>query len=139
MSDQLTVRRVIVASAEKLFAAWTTPAQLRQWWGPRGVRCIAAEVDLRVGGEYRLGNAFEDGRVLWIAGTFEEIAPPTRLVYSWQLGDEPVSRVTVSFTALDAARTEVTIVHDRIHTAAARDGHEQGWLGCLDGLERWAA
>ena len=139
MTDiSLVVRRVIAAPPARLFDAWTTPAALRQWFGPKGVRCIEAEVDLRVGGAYRLCNELPDGRVVWITGTFEAIERPARLVYSWRVGDEPASRVTVSFEPRDAG-TEVVVLHERIHSTVARDGHEVGWVGCLDGLVEWAA
>jgi uncharacterized protein YndB with AHSA1/START domain len=135
----LTVRRVIGAPAAKLFEAWTTPALLRTWWGPRDVRCIEADVDLRIGGAYRLGNQLPDGRVLWITGAFELIERPRKLVYSWQIGDEPVSRVTVRFEPVEPDRTEVTVHHERIATVATRDDHGAGWAGCLDGLASWTA
>ncbi len=134
---ELTIRRVIAAGAERVFAAWTTPELLRQWWGPAGVTCIAAEIDLRPGGAYRICNQLPDGAVLWISGEFEIVESPQRLVYSWRIGDEPVSRVTVQLTALGES-TEVMIRHERVHSPAARDDHERGWQGCLDGLERWA-
>lgn len=135
----LTVRRVIAAPPARLFEAWTQPALLRAWWGPRDVRCIAADVDLRVGGAYRLGNQLPDGRVVWITGAFESIERPHRLVYSWQIGDEPVSRVTVQFAPFDRDRTEVTVSHERIASSAMRDDHARGWGGCLEGLAAWAA
>jgi uncharacterized protein YndB with AHSA1/START domain len=135
----VTVRRVIATPPERVFAAWTEPALLQQWWGPAGVRCIAAEVDLRAGGRYRIGNHLPDGRVLWIIGEFELVERPHRLVYSWQVGDEPASRVTVRFTAVLDDCTEVVVHHERVLSAAARDDHERGWNGCLDGLLRWCA
>jgi len=138
IESTLVVRRTIAAAPERLFAAWTEPAHLRAWWGPPGVTCEAAEVDLRPGGAYRLANRLPDGKVLWIAGTFEEIDPPRRLVYSWQLGDEPASRVTVQFVPAGAA-TEVIVTHERIATPAAHESHEQGWLGCLAELASWVA
>jgi uncharacterized protein YndB with AHSA1/START domain len=134
----LTVHRVIAAPPARLFEAWTTPALLRSWWGPKDVRCIEADVDLRVGGAYRLGNQLPDGRVLWITGAFELIERPRKLVYSWQIGDEPRSRVTVQFDALDPERTDVTVRHERIASVATRDEHGRGWDGCLDGLAAWA-
>jgi uncharacterized protein YndB with AHSA1/START domain len=141
MTDDITliVRRVIAASATRLFEAWTTPALLHRWWGPRDVRCIAAEVDLRVGGAYRLGNELPDGRVVWITGRFEHIEPPRVLVYSWQIGEEPTSRVTVRFEPHEVDQTEVVVRHDRIASLAARDEHGLGWDGCLAGLAGWAA
>ena len=49
MSETLVIRRVIEAPRERVYLAWTTAEQLRMWWGPRGVTCIAAELDVRPG------------------------------------------------------------------------------------------
>jgi uncharacterized protein YndB with AHSA1/START domain len=136
----LVVRRRINATPEKLFAAWTQPTLLVQWWGPQGVACPAAEIDLRVGGSYRIANQFPDGRVVWIAGTFELIEPPHRLAYTWKLEsqDGPSERVSVCFEAQGAA-TEVVVTHERIPDETTRKSHERGWIGCLDSLMRYAA
>jgi uncharacterized protein YndB with AHSA1/START domain len=136
----LVVRRTIDAPAERLFRAWTEPAQLLTWWGPGPAHCSHAELDLRVGGRYRIANAFPDGRVVWIVGEFERISPPHELVYSWRLeGSGPdVERVTVRFEGRGTA-TEVVVLHERISSAKARDGHEKGWEGCLDGLVRYVS
>jgi len=135
----LVVRRVIQATPERLFAAWTSPEALKKWWGPQSVVCPSAEVDLRVGGHYRIANQFPDGRILWITGEFEVIERPTRLIYSWQVGADPGARerVSVLFAALAGGDTEVIVTHERIASPALRDRHEQGWRGCLDGLERY--
>lgn len=131
----LVVRRTIAASAERLFGAWTEPSQLLEWWGPRGVTCEDAEVDLRVGGRYRISNRLPDGRVVWISGEYELVDPPRKLVYSWRLDDStaPLERVTVRFEP-KADGTEVTVVHERIRDVETRAQHELGWHGCLDGL-----
>jgi uncharacterized protein YndB with AHSA1/START domain len=135
----LVVRRTIRARAEALFAAWTDPQQLTRWWGPPGVTCTAAEVDLRVGGSYRIANRMPDGSTLWIAGEFELIEPPSRLIYSWRLEipEAGTERVSVSFVPGDGT-TEVIVTHERIVKAAARTQHESGWIGCLAGLARFA-
>jgi uncharacterized protein YndB with AHSA1/START domain len=133
----LVVRRRIQAAPERLFAAWTEPRQLRHWWGPEGVVCVDAEVDLRVGGRYRIGNRLPDGRVLWIVGQFEVVEPPHLLTYTWSVeGAGPVTeRVTVRFEAAGQS-TEVIVTHQRIPSDAVRDEHRRGWEGCLAGLER---
>jgi uncharacterized protein YndB with AHSA1/START domain len=138
-SVTLIVRRSIRASAEKLFDAWTQPEQLKQWWGPNTVICTAAEVDLKVGGRYRIANKFPDGKVLWISGEFEVIERPTRLVYSWRIGTEsgPAERVIVRFER-SGTSTEVIVTHERIPAAAVRDLHQQGWDGCLQKLAKFA-
>ncbi len=119
----LVVRRTINATAEQLFEAWTQPAHLKRWWGPRPVTCVDAEIDLRVGGGYRIANQFPDGRILWIFGEFEVIDPPHE-------------RVTVRFEPRGSA-TEVIVEHERIPNATTRDRHQQGWDGCLDGLANY--
>jgi uncharacterized protein YndB with AHSA1/START domain len=132
----LVVRRTIAASPEFLFDAWTQPQQLVQWWGPAGVTCPQAEIDLRPGGALRIANLLPDGRTLWISGKFEKIERPKLLVYSWQLGEQDrVERVTVRFEARGDA-CELTVTHERIADATTRDQHEAGWKGCIDGLER---
>ena len=131
----LVVRRTIRATPDRLFDAWTDPAQLVRWWGPQGVVCTHAEIDLRIGAHYRLANRFPDGTVVWIAGEFERIDPPFRLVYSWRV--EPQvdgERVTVTFEPRGDV-TDVVVRHERIPDSARRDRHEIGWRDCLEGLE----
>ena len=135
----LVVRRTIRASAERLFTAWTDPRHLAAWWGPRPVTCAGAEVDLRIGGRYRIMNAMPDGSTLAIEGEFLEIVPPTKLVYTWHAGQSSESSlVTVRFEERGET-TEVIVLHDRIPSEAVKVSHEGGWTGCLDGLERFIA
>ena len=75
----LLVQRTVAAPPESVFRAWTEVEPLKRWWGPAGITCTDAEVDLRVGGRYRLANKDEDGAVLWITGLFEAIERPHRL------------------------------------------------------------
>lgn len=133
----LEVTRFIKASPERAFQAWTTPGELLSWWGPGGVRCIAAECELRIGGHYRIGNELPDKTVLWISGVYERIEAPALLVYTWKVGDPQVEpeRVTVSFEECGEG-TNITIRHERIQSIATRNRHAVGWCGCLDGLTR---
>ena len=135
MTAVLIVRRLIRASPERIFEAWTQPNHLKQWWGPKSVECVDAEVDLRVGGHYRIANQFPDGKILWISGEFEAIERPHRLVYTWHVGaaEAAAERVTITFEAR-GKETEVIVAHECIPTEVMRDMHEQGWVGCLDGL-----
>jgi uncharacterized protein YndB with AHSA1/START domain len=139
LTATLVVRRRINATRETLFAAWTRPELMVRWWGPQGVVCPAAEIDLRVGGSYRIANQFPDGTLVWIAGIFEAIEPLHRLTYTWNLESQngPVERVTVCFEA-HGASTEVVLTHERIPDGSTRAGHERGWIGCLDSLARYA-
>ncbi len=131
----LIVRKTIRADTGRVFDAWTKPASLKKWWGPGAIRCTGAEIDLRVGGSYRIANEYPDGKVVWIGGVFEVVEPPRRLVYTWRLeAHSPATElVTVRFEAR-GPDTEVIILHQRIGDKTLRDGHEEGWTACLDGL-----
>jgi uncharacterized protein YndB with AHSA1/START domain len=133
----LLVRRRIRARAARVFDAWTAPEQLRAWWGPRPVTCSDAEVDLRVGGRYRIVNALPDGTSLTIHGEFRVVDAPRKLVYTWRTDDGTAeeSLVTVRFEA-HGDETEVVVVHEEIPSERVRTSHEGGWQGCLDGLAR---
>jgi uncharacterized protein YndB with AHSA1/START domain len=130
---------MIPATAEFLFDAWTQPGRLKEWWGPSGVRCIEAQIDLRVGGLYRIGNQLPDGKVIWITGEYEHIEAPHKLVYTWRVehNSKQPERVTVEFKQKDV-ETEVIVTHERISDVRIRKQHESGWRGCLDGLAEYA-
>jgi uncharacterized protein YndB with AHSA1/START domain len=130
VSHELTVRRLVRAAPERVFEAWTTPAMLQSWYGlDDSWTTPAAEVDLRVGGRYRItlqpsgpGSAFDE------AGEYLVVDPPRRLVYT--CGDRTVA---VDFVAHDDG-TEVVVVESGYETAAARDRHAGGWPRFLDRL-----
>jgi uncharacterized protein YndB with AHSA1/START domain len=132
---RLAISRIIRAPRESVFEAWTTPSLLTQWWGPEGVECPSAEIDLREGGEYRIANRHADGSITWISGVFERVRPPEELVYSWNIGVPGAdgSRVTVEFRSHQMG-TELVLTHERLD-GRVRDMHLQGWIGCLAGLE----
>jgi uncharacterized protein YndB with AHSA1/START domain len=97
------------------------------------------QVDLRVGGSYRIGNELPDGTIIWIVGEFELITPPRKLVFSWRIegATSAPERVTVQFES-HGDSTEVIVTHERIATDDLRKRHNQGWIGCLEGLEEYA-
>ena len=134
-SLNLRIQRLIPASPERVFEAWTNPDELKKWWGPGVVRCPSAEVDLRVGGRFRIANELPDGTVLWIGGEFEAIERPRLLIYTWivETASPTTERVTVKFEVVDQG-TEIILDHELIQTPAIRDDHQRGWFGCLDGL-----
>ena len=129
----LVTRRTIRATAARLFEAWTQPDQIRRWWGPRPVTCSGAEIDLRVGGRYRIANLLPDGKTLIIEGEFQVIEAPHRLVYTWRAGDDRASRVTVRFEA----RGEATRGHHRSRADSERP-HARFARRRMARVSRWA-
>lgn len=139
-SIELTLRRWVAADLERVWRAWTDAGELQAWWGPAEVRCISAEIDLRVGGRYRIGNELSDGQIIWIDGIYEVIEPPQHIRYSWQtdLDRESVQSVDIRLRPHNNG-TEILVCHRRIPNETLRENHEYGWLGCLDGLQKYLA
>lgn len=135
----LNLRRIFKAPREKVFRAWTDPEELKKWWGPEGYATPSAEVDLRVGGKYRLGmRKLPDGEIFYLSGIYREVRPPERLVYTWRWEAQPEhgeTLVTVEFREVGDS-TEVVLTHERFPTEKARDDHNRGWSGCLDRLAK---
>jgi uncharacterized protein YndB with AHSA1/START domain len=135
----LHLSRKFPAPREKVFRAWTEPEELKKWWGPDGYATPIAEVDLRAGGHYRFGmRKLPDGDILYLTGTYREVRPPEKLVYTWRWEAEPErgeTLVTVEF--LDrGGSTEVVLTHEFFLNQKLRDGHERGWNGGLDKLAK---
>ena len=134
------IRRAFSTTAERLFAAWTEPAQLAQWWAPPGSELRSVEVDLRVGGRYRIGLFREGAGLFFVAGVYEMIQRPHRLAFTWRWErpemDIGESRVTLQFQE-KGDLTELTLVHARFPDEAARSAHREGWRGILSNLDSW--
>ena len=133
---QLVVRRWIPAAPERLFSAWTEPRQLLAWWGPPGVRCVEANVDLRPGGRYRFKAERPDAPPIVIVGEFLTISRPRELVYTWSIDEQagPTEQVTVRFTP-EGAGSDVVVTHERIAEDDVLRDHRDGWIGCLAELD----
>ena len=133
----LVISRTYPASVERVFKAWTDANQLGQWFAPSDDYTTKANVDLRVGHEYRISITHKGGNVHTILGTYRLIDPPRKLVYSWRWEGGPATDtlVTVDFTP-DGDATKVTITHEQFTNAEDRDRHAEGWNGCLSRLPR---
>src|SRR5436190_4926770 len=126
------IKRRFNAPREKVFNVWTQPEALRQWWCPEGWTPAEIEVDLRVGGAFRIGMRRLRGAIpVYVRGDFLEVQPPEKLVYTWQwenaFEDMPETRVTVHFSDRGNA-TELLLVHERLPEIQICLQHRQGWL-----------
>lgn len=134
MTDDPTTLRIIrdvPAAPHRVWRAWTDPVELVTWFWPPSF-ATTAEIDLRIGGRYRVASAVAG---MAVSGEFVAVEEPRRLVQTWQWdGEDDVTLVTTQFRAADDGRTEVVITHERFADAADRDSHAQGWNDCLDRL-----
>ena len=141
-SASLSITRVIPATRDRVFRAWTDPDDMRHWACPEGAEIADVSVDLSVGGAYRIAMSGPDGSSYTAFGTYREVDAPRRLVYTWDW-EQPEHAVgetvvTVSFHDLGES-TEVVIEHDLFPTARAAEGHREGWNSCVDRFERLLA
>ncbi len=134
----LRLPRVIAADPETVFAAWTKPEHMTRWSAPEGMDIPSVEVDLCVGGHFRLTMRNAEGQEFTGVGEYREIDPPRRVVYTWdwEQGEYEVGEtlITVDFNAVDGG-TEVVMRHELLPTEKAAADHTQGWTSCLNRLE----
>ena len=107
-SEVIALQRTVAASPERLFAAWTQPELLRQWWGPPGSKVRSVEIDCRIGGTYRIGILQPDGRTYFVYGVYKEVQPPHKLIFTWRWEQPEMdignSLVTVEFLPHERGR-----------------------------------
>ncbi len=155
----LNITRTFAARRDLVFSAWTDPQKLKLWWGAHeGFTTPIAEIDLRVGGSYRLGMKPPDQNVIYVVGgVYREVQAPEKLVYTWiwepTLDSETMepsgehhpemdnmvvphdTLVTVEFHA-QGNSTELVLTHEYFADQHARDEHNQGWSGTFDKLAK---
>jgi uncharacterized protein YndB with AHSA1/START domain len=138
----LTLKRRLNAPPAKVYAAWTDPEKIARWFGPSQVIAgsVRAEIDARIGGRYRVSFKMQDGEHHEVIGVYREMVPNQKLSFSWAWHSTPEreSQVTVSLKS-DGDGTLLTLHHEQLFDQAARDGHESGWIGTLDKLEKYVA
>ena len=136
----LTLSRRYPVAPEKVWRAWTDPQAVKRWWGPTpGEPVSLAELDVRVGGGFRIVFGGPDGKLHECAGTYKEVVPNRKLVFTWSWPNstpERVSVVTIVFKDLNG-KTELIFKHEQLFDEKARDDHKRGWTGSLDKLEQF--
>jgi uncharacterized protein YndB with AHSA1/START domain len=135
-ADAVRLERTFQADIDRVFRAFTDPAELVHWWGPMNVRTSVAEIDLRVGGKCRW-VMHPEGQIAVLHGRIVDIDPPRLLVMTnrWD-GQDQESLVTLRLTSL-ATGTRLELVHQRLPARADPDLYQQGWDAALASLTRY--
>jgi len=136
----LTLSRRYPVAPEKVYRAWTDPKAVSRWWGPGpGEPVSLAELDVRVGGRFRIVFGGPDGKMHECAGTYKEVVPNKKLVFTWSWPNttpERISVVTIEFRAAGKG-TDLVFRHEQLFDEKVRDDHKRGWSGSLDKLEQF--
>ena len=136
----LRLHRRFSKPPEAIFRAWTSPELLRRWWCPAGWVPAEIEIDLRVGGAYRLGmRRIDGGTLVYVHGRFLEVSAPEKLIYSWKWENAfeqmPETKVTVRFTE-SAGETELELTHESLPEIPICLRHRSAWIEAWQRLER---
>ena len=133
----LEIRRSYPVSPEKVWRAWTDPEALKKWWGPSpGEPVSVADLDVRVGGRYRIVFGGASGTEHEVTGVYQEVVPNRRLAFTWvwpRTTPDRESLVTIVFKAAGAG-TQIEFRHAGFFDEKVRDNHQRGWGTLLDRL-----
>jgi uncharacterized protein YndB with AHSA1/START domain len=119
---EVRIERVFHAPRDRVFALYTDPELIPQWWGPRSTSVTVDRMDVRTGGRWRFAVIDSDGRETGFQGAYREVTPPERIVqtFEWEGMAGYVSVETATFEDL-GDRTRVVTV-SIFHTGEERDG-----------------
>jgi uncharacterized protein YndB with AHSA1/START domain len=160
-SKDFVMSRVFDAPRDLLWKCFTDPERMKQWWGPKGVKIIAAKMDLRVGGTYLYGMETPDGKTMWGKFVYREITPPERLVFINSFSDEaagltrhplsptwPLQMLSIfTFEEQPGGKSKFTVrwapyeatEEERATFDAGHASMQGGWGGTMDQLEGYLA
>jgi uncharacterized protein YndB with AHSA1/START domain len=133
----LIIKRVLNATPERAFRAWTSAEHIQQWMRPEpGMVVPLASMDLRVGGKFRIQMKMPDGEFFTAVGVFKEVKAPERLVYTWdyeqdgsgsEFGEVEGKPSLITEFLKRGERTELVLTHSRFASVESRDNHARGW------------
>ena len=139
----LRISRSFNAPRALVFKAWTDKQHMVQWFCPEGFTLTHLDMDVRVGGEYSFSFKNPRGTESIAHGTYQEITPPSRLVYT-HIWDHNCSEedkmlegletlVTIDFLE-QGDKTLLNFTHSGLPNQETADSHQRGWTMFLDSL-----
>ena len=137
----LEIVRFINVPTDRVYDAWTEPAQLRQWFGPENVLTRNITADLRVGGKYRWDLTSPEGEEMSAFGEYKELVSGKKIVFTWQWDDDEAWENRSSIVAIELFErrggTELRLRQEQLPSEESRDRHNEGWNSLLDRLEQF--
>jgi uncharacterized protein YndB with AHSA1/START domain len=134
----LDLNGVLRAPPSLVFRTLSEPDELAKWWGPHGFTTPSIEVDLRVGGSFRIGMQPPDGDLFYLTGEFREVDPPARLAYTfrWEEPDPDDQETIAALTLRDLGdSTELLLTQGPFATEERRSLHRDGWTDSFEKLQ----
>ena len=138
-TDRLVLKRTYQTTLSAMWAAWTEPAHIEQWFGCSQTKNVTVSADLQTGGELRIEMEGGENDPSTVLGRYTEVTPKTRLGYTWQwLGSPEMefgeTKVLLEFREVDEG-VELTLTHSGFPTPELTGMHQHGWSDALVKLE----
>jgi uncharacterized protein YndB with AHSA1/START domain len=114
---EILLTRTFEAPRATVFEAWTKAEHVMHWWDPSGVPLSSCEIDLRPGGSFRWVNRAHGGEHAF-TGTYREITPPERLVFTVKILPSSPDAITTLMFSQEGSKTKLTM---RIECASVED------------------
>jgi uncharacterized protein YndB with AHSA1/START domain len=130
---EYVVTRTFNAPARIVFEAWTKPELMKQWWcpGSLGVTLLSVEQDVRVGGKYKLVFGYGDSPPMAFFGTYLEVVPSSRLVWTNDEGEGGQMITTVTFE--EKGGKTLLVMHELYPSKEALEAElGSGAKSCMD-------
>jgi uncharacterized protein YndB with AHSA1/START domain len=124
----LVVTRSFNAPAHIVFEAWTTPELFMRWWAPKstGMSLLSCEMDVRVGGGYRIAFGHDVSNSMAFFGSYIEVTPHTRLAWT---NEESADGAVTTVTFEEKDGKTLLVFHERYPTKQALDTSIEGMEG----------
>lgn len=142
----LQVKRNFASKADELFALWTDPQAIKKWFvhGADAHWLEEPKMEARDGGRYslRVARDGKDDEVFGFSGTYRQVIPGKRLVFSWNWESLPLDGVHGAGTTVvrvefveQAKDTEIIVTQSGLPNLQTRAAHMRGWERCFDGMK----
>ena len=148
-TERMVITRIFDAPRELVWKAWTDPALVKQWWGPKGFTVPVYKADFRVGGKYLICMKSPDGQEFWNGGEYHEIVKPEKIASTMYFSDSEGNKRSsedygIQHEVLDESadvtqfeehgptQTKLTFTGNEPMKSAIESGQLEGWNQILD-------
>jgi uncharacterized protein YndB with AHSA1/START domain len=147
---KLVISRRFDAPRELVWGAWTNPEEYKKWWGPKDFSCPHCEIDLRIGGKYLVCMRSSEGKDYWSTGTYDEIIPQKKLVFTDSFANARGNVVPASYYNIEGefplmlkivlnfeeinTKTKITLKHIGLPKGEVMEQAKMGWNQSFDKL-----
>lgn len=130
----IVIDRHFPGSPDLVFQALTEPELYARWMGPAGSETEVDEMDVRPGGRLAFRVRFPDGPEFALAGTYQEVDPPRRLVHTWAMQDDPITTTVTFELREELGGTRMLLSHVGFADRMDVEQNDAGWHHQLDRL-----